>query len=327
MSGTYKAVGINLKSTPLGETDRLLTILTDEQGLIRVVAPGARKHKSSLGGRSSLFVVNQLLLAKGKNLDKITQAESIESFPGLSQDLRKLTAAQYLAELTLCQALSDQPQSELLCLLREHLSRIEKFSAAVTLPSLVHATFHLLALAGLAPQLYTCCISQQPIQPEWHNPDWQIGFSVTAGGTIRLDQLERLGTSPQPVPFRAASSSGSYQLDARNARDTRDTREAQRPSLPPPALYMPLDSTALNLLQQLTRPNLIQNCLDLDLPEPALSNFLHPQYDQNWLAIERVLRHYAQYHFDRPIRSATLIDACFSPVAVPSPLVSHDAIV
>ena len=94
MSGTYKAIGINLKSTPLGEADRLLTILTEEHGLLRAVAPGSRKHKSSLGGRSSLFVVNQLLIVKGRNLDKIIQAESLDSYPGLSQDLRKLTARQ-----------------------------------------------------------------------------------------------------------------------------------------------------------------------------------------------------------------------------------------
>ena len=69
MSRTYKVTGINLKGMPLGEADRLLTILTQELGLIRVVAPGARKQNSKLGGRSGLFVVNELLIAKGRSLD------------------------------------------------------------------------------------------------------------------------------------------------------------------------------------------------------------------------------------------------------------------
>jgi DNA repair protein RecO (recombination protein O) len=43
MSQTYKATGINLKSVPLGEADRILTILTREFGLVRAVASGARK--------------------------------------------------------------------------------------------------------------------------------------------------------------------------------------------------------------------------------------------------------------------------------------------
>ncbi|HEY9873712.1 MAG TPA: recombination protein O N-terminal domain-containing protein, partial [Candidatus Obscuribacterales bacterium] len=81
MSRTYKATGINLKSMPLGEADRLLTILTREFGLIRAVAPGARKHHSKLSGRSGLFVVNELLIAQGRSLDKITQAETKESYP------------------------------------------------------------------------------------------------------------------------------------------------------------------------------------------------------------------------------------------------------
>ncbi|MGA1474249.1 MAG: DNA repair protein RecO, partial [Prochlorothrix sp.] len=101
MGRSYKVTGINLKAAPLGEQDRLLTILTPERGLLRVVAGGARKAKSSLAGRSNLFVVNQLVIAPGRSLDRITQAETIESFPRFSQDLTRLTAAQYLAEVAL----------------------------------------------------------------------------------------------------------------------------------------------------------------------------------------------------------------------------------
>jgi DNA repair protein RecO (recombination protein O) len=129
MSRSYKATGINLKAMPIGETDRLLTILTREQGLIRAVAPGARKHKSRLGGRSGQFVINDLLVIQGKQLDKVVQAETVQSFPGLATDLTKLTASQYLAELVLCQALSEQPQGELFSLFVEHLERLEQASA------------------------------------------------------------------------------------------------------------------------------------------------------------------------------------------------------
>jgi DNA repair protein RecO (recombination protein O) len=299
MSGTYKALGINLKSAPLGESDRLLTILTEEFGLIRAVAPGSRKHRSSLGGRSGLFVVNQLLIAKGKNLDKITQAQSLESYPGLSQDLSKLTASQYLAELVLCQALSEHPQSDLFYLLREHLSRLERLPAVAILPSLVHATFHLLALAGLPPQVQRCCVTQQPIVPNFSDPQWQVGFSTIAGGTFLLSALEQLKSEHLLIRRPAAPKTAT---------------ELQPLPQKLPDLYVQIGAIAVDILQQLAKPDFIEEWL-----QTPTSPFAAPGV---WLSIERMLRQYAQYHFDRPIRSAVLIDACFTDA--PS-LVSHDA--
>lgn len=155
MSRTYKATGINLKSMPLGESDRILTVLTREFGLMRMVAIGSRKQNSKLGGRSGLFVVNDLLIAKGKSLDKITQAETLESYPGLGRDLKKLTAGQYLAEIVLQQALSEQPQEELYYLFNEHLARLERSPSSQVLPHLSHAVFNCWFSLALPPR----CIS------------------------------------------------------------------------------------------------------------------------------------------------------------------------
>ena len=319
MSRTYKATGINLKSSPLGESDRLLTILTDEYGLLRAVAPGARKHRSSLSGRSSLFVVNQLLIAKGRTLDKILQAESLQSFPKISQDLAKLTAAQYLAEIALFQALSDQPQAELFSLLQEHLSRIETFPITATLAGLTHATFHLLALAGLTPQLQTCCVTQQPVSTE----TGEVGFSVTAGGVVRLDLIGAVGQRPKPRPkldIRVATPPGEYGWGHASAsQPSADSRPIERELTAPqplpnsPHLLLSLNAIELNLLQQLTQPDLI-----LDLLETR-SELLNSAHQPHWLTLERLLRHYAQYHFDRPIRSSALIDVCFTAFDTLSP--------
>jgi DNA repair protein RecO (recombination protein O) len=314
MSGTYKATGINLKTTPSGESDRLLTILTEEFGLVRAIAPGARKHKSSLGGRSGLFVVNNLLIVHGRSLDKVIQAESLESYPGLSQDLSKLTAGQYLAEIALSQAISDQPQAELVCLLREHLGRLERSPA--TLASLVHALFHLLALAGITPQVQECCVTRKLVIPDLDDPNWSIGFSVVSGGIVQLTELEPLasGTSrPQkkatPPPSKPHEISRTAYEDPNRASPKRSEWVTQ------------LTALELWLLQRLAQPNLIEELLKID------ETILQPAYHQAWLSIERILRHYAQYHLDRPIRSAALIDACFVPANAPSPPVNHDATV
>jgi DNA repair protein RecO (recombination protein O) len=312
MSGTYKATGINLKTSPSGESDRLLTILTEEFGLIRAIAPGARKHKSSLGGRSGLFVVNNLLIVHGRSLDKVIQAESLESYPGLSLDLRKLTAGQYLAEIALSQAISDQPQAELVCLLREHLSRLERSPA--TLASLVHALFHLLALAGITPQVQECCVTKKLVIPDLDDPNWRIGFSVISGGIVQLTELEPLATGASR-PQKKAAPAKVHEISRITYEDP--NRASQKRS----DWMTQLTALELWLLQRLAQPHLIEELLKID------EAILQPAYHQAWLSIERILRHYAQYHLDRPIRSAALIDACFAPTHAPSPSVPHDATV
>lgn len=279
MSRTYKVTGINLKGMPLGENDRLLTILTPELGLIRVAAPGARKHKSQLAGRSGLFVVNQLLIACGRSLDRLTQAQTIESYPGLSQHLGKLTASQYLAELVLCQALSNHPQPELYELFTEHLRRLERAPSDTALPLLTQAIFHLLAIAGIAPQVQLCCITQNPLIPNFTNPHWQVGFSVPLGGTVSRSALERFETE-QRSP-RAAESGSTYHTEGKSSKNK--------------AITMRINARELALLQKLAEPQL-----------PTLETA-----NQTWLKVEKILREYAQYHFDKPLRTPTLIDTCF----------------
>lgn len=291
MTRTYKAIGINLKAMPLGEADRVLTILTKEHGLVRAVAMGARKPNTKMGGRSGLFVVNDLLIAKGKSIDKITQAETLESYPGLGRNLKKLTAGQYLAELVLQQALSEQPQEELFYLFNEHLERIERSSDEEVLPRLVHAAFQLLVVAGIAPQVHQCCVTQALLEPNFADQNWRAGFSATAGGAVTIAALEQI-LQEQPSRPRVQSPVGEYRVAPAN------------PSSPPKPfisrsvkLNVSIDALELTGLQQLTQAD----------PQ---------QFEQLplsvWLTLERLLRQYAQFHFDHPIRSASLIDTCFA---------------
>lgn len=298
MSRTYKATGINLKSKPLGESDRLLTILTREFGLVQAVAMGARKHNSKLGGRSGLFVVNDLLIAKGRSLDKVTQADTLESYPGLGLDLKKLTASQYLAELCLCQALSEQPQEELFLLLNEHLQRLERSPSELIMAHLTHAIFQMLVLAGVAPQVYACCMTRQAIVPNFSHSNWRTGFSIPSGGTVTLEIFERLKNQSQtPRPSSTVNRPAVFH-----------------------AQHALLTASELFLLQQLSQPHLSQShLLDVVLPSDGSTALPLPPSQMLWCAVERLLRRYSQFHFDRQIRSATLIEACFLPTPFPSP--------
>jgi DNA repair protein RecO (recombination protein O) len=312
MSRTYRATGINLRTQILGEADRIVTILTKEYGIVRAVAPGARKYNSSLGGRTAMFVVNDLLIAKGRSLDKITQAQTIKSYPGLVKDLGKLAASQYLAEIALCQGLSEQPQEELYELLNEHLRRLEELSSqkkTSVLALLAHGLFQLLALAGLTPQVQACCLTQRPLRPDFTDPNWQVGFSITAGGTICLTAWEDLkkqqtlpnfartqtwkhhgGETPQNQATLPPQS--TYFLPLNHSLDWETTFHQQET----PALSGRLNAKELAMLQQLSQSEIMQDATR----------------DGGWLSVEQILRQYAQYHFGRPIRSAALIDSYFA---------------
>ena len=274
MTRTYKATGINLKGMPLGEADRLVTILTPEFGLIRAVAPGARKHKSKLRGRCELFVVNQLLIAKGRSLDKIIQADTLESYPGLSRNLEKLAASQYLAELVLALALSEEPQPELYELLTEHLRRLEN-SQDMAHAYLAQAVFHLLAIAGIGPQVQACCLTGEAIAADLSDPYWRAGFSFEAGGIIGL-------SVDSGKPHRVAESD-------RN----------------------PLFSTPINTKIGAIELTLLQKLGSQVLP-PSSQTPSNLSLDAAWVKVERILRDYAQYHFGRNLRSAALVDALTS---------------
>jgi DNA repair protein RecO (recombination protein O) len=268
MSKTYQTTGINLKASPIGEADRLVTILTPEHGLIRVIAPGARKPKSSLGGRSGLFVVNQLLIARGKSLDRITQAETLHTYRQLSSDLAKLSTSQYWAEIVLSQALPDQPQPELYDLLNVHLTRLDGLTNPdeAVLAHLCQGIFHLLAVGGVAPQVHNCCFTRQPLIANLSDPQWKTGFSVNAGGAVEPTAIE------DKVLGR---------------------------------LYY-LTGLELWLFQQLSSQDLA-SLTTLDSLAGATGDRSPPSLQQAWVKIERILRQYIQHHLGKSIRSAALL--------------------
>ncbi len=95
----YRTPAIILKRQDFGEADRILTLFTPERGKLRVIAKGARKITSRKGGHIELFTYSNLLIAKGRNFDIVTQAETIQSFRKLREDLSRITYAYYIAEL------------------------------------------------------------------------------------------------------------------------------------------------------------------------------------------------------------------------------------
>jgi len=96
--GLYRDQGVVLRTIRLGESDRIVTLVTQGHGKVRAVAKGVRKTKSRFGGRLEPTSHVALLLYEGRELDIVTQAEALEHFRVIREDLDRLARATMLLE-------------------------------------------------------------------------------------------------------------------------------------------------------------------------------------------------------------------------------------
>lgn len=94
----YRDRGIVLRTIRLGEADRIVGLVTPEHGKVRAVAKGIRKTKSRFGGRLEPLSHVSLLCWQGRELDVITQAEVIDSFRPVREDLDRVARAMTMLE-------------------------------------------------------------------------------------------------------------------------------------------------------------------------------------------------------------------------------------
>ncbi|HVL80290.1 MAG TPA: DNA repair protein RecO [Actinomycetota bacterium] len=151
----YRDQGIVLRGIKLGEADRILSVLTQNHGRIRVVAKGVRKSRSRFGGRIDTFTHVDLQLYPGRELDGITQAEIIKRYPRLRSDYRAFTAASAMADAVERTTPERERNVRLFVLLRSGLQALEDGAAD---PALLAYAFLAKAasVAGVHPMLDAC---------------------------------------------------------------------------------------------------------------------------------------------------------------------------
>src|SRR5438270_4715588 len=98
-SRLYRTAAVILKRMDLGEADRIVTLFSRDEGKIRAVAKGVRRTTSRSAGHLEPFTLSDLLLAVGRELDVISQADTLESFRAVREDLNLASHAYYLAEV------------------------------------------------------------------------------------------------------------------------------------------------------------------------------------------------------------------------------------
>ena len=160
----YRVSAIVLKRREQGEADRLLTVMTRDRGKLTLLAKGVRKPASRKAGHIEPFTYVELLVAKGKSLDLVTQAETLEAHRALREDLWRSSWAYYVVELADAFTQDDDPNAPLFDLVLETLSRLNAgFDPALAVR---YYELHLLSLVGYQPQLFHCVQCDAPLQPE-----------------------------------------------------------------------------------------------------------------------------------------------------------------
>ena len=146
--------GIVLRSFAFGEADKVIVLLSPNNGKLRTVAKGIRKTKSRFGGRLETFSHVDLVLYEGRNLDTITQVEMIEPFHSLRADLDRVVAAGAMVEVADAVAQENESSVRLFLLLQRGLRALD---AGPAHPDLISAFLLKAAESiGVAPALDRC---------------------------------------------------------------------------------------------------------------------------------------------------------------------------
>lgn len=167
MHTTTKA--LVLRSVDYKESDRILTLLTQDMGKLTVSARGSRKKGSALAAGTQLLCWSEMVLFDRQGRWTVTEASSERQFEGVRRDLDKLALACYLAEVTELLAVEGLPSPELLSLTLNSLHALDRLHKP---QELIKAAFELraLCLAGYEPLLEGCavCGADVPEEPRFH---------------------------------------------------------------------------------------------------------------------------------------------------------------
>lgn len=192
---TFRLEAVVLRHTDWGEADRLLWIFSQEMGKLRTVAKGVRKVRSRKAGHLEPFTRVSLLLARGRDLPLITQAETLAAYLPLHDDLAGITYASYVVELLDRFTYEEGENRALYRLLVETLERLSELPAQRDL-TVRYYEVRLLDLVGFRPRLFQCVQCGKDIQAE------DQYFSNALGGVVCPNCGPRL-EGVQPVSMTA----------------------------------------------------------------------------------------------------------------------------
>ena len=223
----YRDDGVVLRTQKLGEADRIITLLTRQNGRVRAVAKGVRRTKSRFGARLEPFTHVDVLIHPGRSLDVITQAEVIRPYGApLAGDYPRYTTGTAMLETAeRFTPVEKEPALRQFLLLIGGLRALGETGEtdgdasagnAPRDPRLVLDAYLLrsLAVAGYAPALEECARCGTP------GTTPLAGFAVAAGGMVCASCRPPGAASPSPqtVALMLALLRGEWDSAMRSER-------------------------------------------------------------------------------------------------------------
>jgi len=184
----YRDTAVVLRTYRLGEADRIVVLLTEFHGKVRAVAKGVRKTKSRFGARLEPMSHVNLLLAKGRELDIVSQADAVESLAPLVGDLDHMTNGMAALEAIDQMTLDREPAPHLYRMLVGALRTIGTRAGPLVVPAFF---WKLLAVDGVRPELDACvrCGEPGPV----------VAFDLDEGGVLCRQCRSGTAISPEAL--------------------------------------------------------------------------------------------------------------------------------
>jgi len=172
----YQTQGVIIKQSKFGEFDKILTIYTPGFGKLKAVARGACRPGSKLGGNVEPLTYSLMLLARGRNLDIVTQSQTIDGFLSLKSDLWRMAYGLYVLELVDSFTEENSENHSLFDLLLDVLHQLCQADNHEIVSR--YFELHLLHHLGYRPQLRRCVSCNSPLKPVINF------FSSSQGGVL-----------------------------------------------------------------------------------------------------------------------------------------------
>jgi DNA repair protein RecO (recombination protein O) len=185
-----KVEAIVISHSDYGEADRILNLFTREMGKARAIAKGVRKEHSRKAGHVEPFTCTTLMLAKGASFWIVSQAETVDAFTPIREDLTKTAQAAYVVELLERFTSEDEIHLSLYRLVKETLERIA--GQVDTFQTLRYFEMRFLEMVGYRPELFHCVQCRTEIQAE------DQFFSILQGG-VMCPRCGGIADSTRPV--------------------------------------------------------------------------------------------------------------------------------
>ncbi|MEI6044637.1 MAG: DNA repair protein RecO [Chloroflexota bacterium] len=185
----YRTEAIVIRRRNMGEADKILTVYTPNKGKLNLVAKGVRRTTSRMGGHLELFMQCNLMVAKGRSLDLITQSETVSAFPNLRNNLGLIAYTWQGVELLDRLTEEDLENYPVFTLLSEFLGALEVGHDPIIISRAYE--LHLLGYLGYRPQLIRCVRCNEEIQPviNFFSPEMG-GVLCPACGKIERRSIE-----------------------------------------------------------------------------------------------------------------------------------------